>query len=79
MVDIFKGYFEEDFDEDSIRDNFTLVYELLDGAPGARAQALPPAILAPAAAPTPARPPPPLFPPQRSSTTATRRTLRWTC
>lgn len=21
MVDIFKGYFEEDFDEDSIRDN----------------------------------------------------------
>ena len=32
MLDIFKGYFEEDFDEDSIRDNFTLVYELLDGA-----------------------------------------------
>lgn len=31
MVDIFKGYFEEDFDEDSLRDNFTLVYELLDG------------------------------------------------
>ena len=30
MVDIFKGYFEEDFDEDSLRDNFTLVYELLD-------------------------------------------------
>jgi AP-2 complex subunit mu-1 len=30
MLDIFKGYFEEDFDEDSIRDNFTLVYELLD-------------------------------------------------
>ena len=24
------GYFEDDFDEDSIRDNFTLVYELLD-------------------------------------------------
>jgi hypothetical protein len=34
MVDIFKGYFEEDFDEDSIRDNFTLVYELLDGESG---------------------------------------------
>ena len=31
LVDIFKGYFEEDFDEDSLRDNFTLVYELLDG------------------------------------------------
>jgi AP-2 complex subunit mu-1 len=30
MVDIFKGYFEEDFDEDSLKDNFTLVYELLD-------------------------------------------------
>lgn len=30
MIDIFKGYFEEDFDEDAIRDNFTLVYELLD-------------------------------------------------
>ena len=30
MVDIFKGYFDEDFDEDSLRDNFTLVYELLD-------------------------------------------------
>jgi AP-2 complex subunit mu-1 len=30
MVDIFKGYFEEDVDEDSLRDNFTLVYELLD-------------------------------------------------
>jgi len=29
-VDIFKGYFDEDFDEDSLRDNFTLVYELLD-------------------------------------------------
>lgn len=29
MVDIFKGYFEDDFDEDSIRDNFTLVYELV--------------------------------------------------
>ena len=32
LVDIFKGYFDEDFDEDSLRDNFTLVYELLDGA-----------------------------------------------
>ena len=30
MVDIFKGYFEDDFDEDALRDNFTLVYELLD-------------------------------------------------
>jgi AP-2 complex subunit mu-1 len=30
LVDIFKGYFDEDFDEDSLRDNFTLVYELLD-------------------------------------------------
>lgn len=30
MIDIFKGYFEEDFDEDAVRDNFTLVYELLD-------------------------------------------------
>ena len=31
LVEIFKGYFEDDFNEDSIRDNFTLVYELLDG------------------------------------------------
>ena len=30
LVDIFSGYFEADFDEESIRDNFTLVYELLD-------------------------------------------------
>lgn len=30
VVDIFKGYFEEDFDEDDVRDNFTLVYELFD-------------------------------------------------
>lgn len=30
MVDIFKGYFGEDFDEGKVRDNFTLVYELLD-------------------------------------------------
>jgi AP-2 complex subunit mu-1 len=30
VLDIFRGYFEEDFDEDAIRDNFTLVYELLD-------------------------------------------------
>jgi len=30
MVEIFNGYFEEDFDEDDIRDNFTLVYELFD-------------------------------------------------
>lgn len=30
MVDIFKGYFGEEFDEGKVRDNFTLVYELLD-------------------------------------------------
>ncbi len=35
MVEIFKGYFEDDFDEDSLRDNFTLVYELLDGGSAA--------------------------------------------
>lgn len=33
MVEIFKGYFGPKFDEDSIRNNFTLVYELLDGKP----------------------------------------------
>jgi AP-2 complex subunit mu-1 len=31
MVDVLKGYFGPDFDEESLRDNFTLVYELLDG------------------------------------------------
>jgi len=31
MVEVFKGYFEDDLDEDALRDNFTLVYELLDG------------------------------------------------
>jgi len=30
VVDIFKSYFEEDFDENSLQDNFSLVYELLD-------------------------------------------------
>ena len=29
---VFEGYFGEEYDEDSIRNNFTLVYELLDGA-----------------------------------------------
>eukprot|EP01138_Halocafeteria_seosinensis_P015897 gb/GECG01016223.1/.p1 GENE.gb/GECG01016223.1/~~gb/GECG01016223.1/.p1 ORF type:complete len:460 (+),score=37.21 gb/GECG01016223.1/:1-1380(+) len=30
MVEVLKGYFGPDFDEESLRDNFTLVYELLD-------------------------------------------------
>lgn len=30
MVTIFKSYFGDEFDEDAIRNNFTLVYELLD-------------------------------------------------
>ena len=30
MVRVFKAYFGDDFDENSIRNNFTLVYELLD-------------------------------------------------
>jgi hypothetical protein len=28
---VFEGYFGEEYDEDAIRNNFTLVYELLDG------------------------------------------------
>ncbi len=28
---MFEGYFGEEYDEDSVRNNFTLVYELLDG------------------------------------------------
>jgi hypothetical protein len=77
MLDIFKGYFEEDFDEDSIRDNFTLVYELLDGAFFSTLSHLffPPRLSA--RLPLAAFPPPPAA--QRSSTTATRRTRRWTC
>ena len=31
LINIFKSYFEADFTEDKIRDNFTLDYELLDG------------------------------------------------
>jgi AP-2 complex subunit mu-1 len=30
-VDIFKGYFNGKFDEETLRNNFSLVYELLDG------------------------------------------------
>ncbi len=30
LVSIFKSYFGDEFNEDSIRDNFTLIYELLD-------------------------------------------------
>lgn len=30
MINIFKGYFGDEFDEGTVRDNFTLVYELLD-------------------------------------------------
>mmetsp|Transcript_38432 Transcript_38432/g.76984 ORF Transcript_38432/g.76984 Transcript_38432/m.76984 type:complete len:427 (-) Transcript_38432:427-1707(-) len=30
LVDVFKGYFGGDFNEDAVRDNFPLVYELLD-------------------------------------------------
>ena len=32
MDQVFSGYFGEEYDEDAIRNNFTLVYELLDGA-----------------------------------------------
>lgn len=32
LVEIFKGYFGSKINEDTIRNNFTLVYELLDGA-----------------------------------------------
>ncbi len=28
---MFEGYFGEEYDEDSVRNNFSLVYELLDG------------------------------------------------
>ena len=31
MVEIFKSYFEGKFDEASIKKNFVLIYELLDG------------------------------------------------
>lgn len=31
LVTVFKAYFEDKLDEDSLRDNFSLVYELLDG------------------------------------------------
>jgi len=30
LVEVFKGYFAGTFDEDTVRDNFSLVYELLD-------------------------------------------------
>ncbi len=29
---VFEGYFGEEYDEEAIRNSFTLVYELLDGA-----------------------------------------------
>jgi AP-2 complex subunit mu-1 len=35
-VDIFKGYFSGKFDEETLRNNFSLVYELLDGERMAR-------------------------------------------
>ncbi len=31
-VEIFRGYFNGKFDEETLRNNFSLVYELLDGA-----------------------------------------------
>ena len=31
VVDIFKSYFDGEFNEDAIRNNFVLTYELLDG------------------------------------------------
>lgn len=31
VVDIFRSYFDGNFDEDSIRNHFVLTYELLDG------------------------------------------------
>lgn len=31
VVEIFKAYFDGHFDEDAIRNNFVLIYELLDG------------------------------------------------
>ena len=33
IVEIFKSYFDGHFDEDAIRNNFVLIYELLDGMP----------------------------------------------
>lgn len=32
-VALFKSYFGGSFDEDAIRNNFVLIYELLDGTP----------------------------------------------
>lgn len=32
-VALFKSYFGGSFDEDAIRNNFVLIYELLDGKP----------------------------------------------
>ena len=34
MIDIFKGYFEDDFDEDSIRDNLCVREETQDAVGG---------------------------------------------
>jgi hypothetical protein len=31
MVEVFRAYFGGNFDEENIRNNFVLIYELLDG------------------------------------------------
>lgn len=31
LVTVFKAYFDDKLDEDALRENFSLVYELLDG------------------------------------------------
>ncbi len=36
VITLFKSYFNS-FDEDSLRNNFVLIYELLDGASAAQA------------------------------------------
>jgi hypothetical protein len=31
LIEVFKAYFGNEFDEEALRDNFVLVYELFDG------------------------------------------------
>jgi hypothetical protein len=52
---VFEGYFGEEYDDDTIRSSFTLVYELFDGAWGWQRQ--------PCKPPPPPIPSPPLQPP----------------
>ena len=60
---LFKSYFNA-FDEDAVRNNFVLIYELLDGAPPVFARTLLPGLTRPPAGA------------QRSWTTATRKSWR---